>query len=149
MPRGRKPRHESEKLAENPTMQFKEYPSTPYDGPAPDLPELQGGWSQETLYYWGALSTMPQCVDWRAGDWEFAFMTCLIHQRIVSNPRTSVTWFTELRARESRMGVTLESRVTMRIRYVDPVTGKNEMDPEYKEPETNVTQMDKFRELYG
>lgn len=89
-------------------------PDVPYRGKRPKLPDEI---PVETLEWWISLTTMPHCALWTRSDWQYAVMTASIHAAVVKGDLARAA---ELRIREMQMGVTLDSRRALRIRYVEP-----------------------------
>lgn len=82
---------------------------------------------------------MPHAALWTDTDWEFAFHTATIAAAMHEAPPDKVTTAaTELRQREAILGLTHESRMKLRIRYVDAALDA--------EPE-QVTRLDDYRDL--
>lgn len=94
-------------------------------------------WPAATIQWWDTLSSMPHCVLWTDGDWQFALDTALVAAAFHNG---DVRVATELRRRESAMGTTREARRDLRIRYVDVL-------PETKADTASVTVMDTYRQM--
>ena len=136
-------------------LEFDDYPNVPFDGPA--LPPRfmhfgleikQVGWPPATKRWWETIRTMPHAKAWTPTDWEFAFSTAEGHARY-SEGKGSLT---ELRARERRMGTTMEARKDLRIRYVAPSEATKREEVEAAPTAAgvaSVTKMDDFRAMYG
>lgn len=92
-----------------------EVADVPFPGPAP---AASGKWLKATKDWWGTVVTMPHCVLWSAADWEFAKETGGIKDLMARQPSTTLA--AELRTRSAILGMTYESRLKLRIRYVDP-----------------------------
>ncbi len=138
---GRNPKPEDQRRNRNkPTHEWTIVPNVPYDGP--DLPESRPDgrrWPEWTQRWWAAVSSMPHAALWTATDWEFAYHTATIAAAMHEAPPDKVTTAaTELRQREAILGLTAESRMKLRIRYVDPAPDA--------EPE-QVTRLDDYRNL--
>jgi hypothetical protein len=129
---GRKPKPDGMKRNRMPPVHdWTEVPHRPYDGPRPALPTTRGRVSKirgaadefevvrlrpETRRWWNVISRMPHCVLWADADWQFALETALVYDRFwCGEPGTAG----ELRQRAQRLGVTLDARRDLRIRYVD------------------------------
>jgi len=135
-------------------LEFDEYPDVPFEGPK--LPRRHsyfhgvrrdGVWPAATLRWWEAIRTMPHAKVWTATDWEFAFLTAEGHARYTEGGGS----MTEIRARERRMGTTVDARKDMRIRYVAPseATKREEVEVAPTAAGASVTKMDDFRQMYG
>ena len=83
----------------------------------PRLPYRRPAWPASTRRWWDVVSTMPHCHLWSVSDWRFAVSTALIADMVFCGDRMAAG---ELRQREKIMGVTLDSRRDLRIRYVKP-----------------------------
>ena len=122
---------------------WTEIPDRPYRGPVPALPQRVPGfecaWPRRTRSVWAAWSRMPHCVLWSPADWQFALDTitvaALFHE--TAEPKYAA----ELRAREKVMGTTLDSRQSLRIRYVAP-----EVKPKVK-VQDNVSYIERYTKL--
>lgn len=71
--------------------------------------------------WWATVRAMPHCVLWRKSDWLFALATALIADL---SARGVTSAGAELRQRERVLGMTLDARRDLRIRYVDPAESK-------------------------
>ena len=80
---------------------------------------------------------MPHCSLWSRADWQFALDTAEVHARFVAGAGA-----TELRIREKLLGVTLDARRDLRIRYVQAAEGVGDV-----EAPANVLNLDDFRDL--
>lgn len=150
---GRKPKVDRSQVRHRnaATHDWSEVPNTPYDGDVPSLPvrmvrvqDATGGWSTKrgtwpaaTRRWWETVSRMPHCRLWMPSDWQFAVDSAEVHARWVEG----LTPAAEVRIREKLLGVTLDARRDLRIRYVDPPTPA--ADP------AEVVQLDTYRDLYG
>lgn len=101
-----------------PTHEWNDVPDVPYAG-GPNLPRREGGWPAATKRWWTVVSAMPHCVLWTDADWQFALDTAEVHRRFSLGESGG----TELRIREKLLGVTLDSRRDLRIRYVQAAEG--------------------------
>lgn len=92
-------------------------PDRPYDGPVPNVP-----WTYEDPFlaqWWEKLTRMPHCILWNESDWQYAVDTALLKRRFYEPEKElNAALLTELRRREEAMGMTLDSRQKLRIRYV-------------------------------
>jgi hypothetical protein len=116
---GRKPKPDGQKRNRvKPTFEWAEVPDVPFSG-GPNLPAKWEGrpWPTRTKAWWAAVRTMPHCVLWTATDWQHAIDTAHIHAKFADG---DVRVAAELGRREKLLGVTLDSRRDLRIRYVDP-----------------------------
>lgn len=72
--------------------------------------------TSEAIAWWDTVSRMPHCVLWKDSDWLFAKATMLLVDDLW---RGNSKIASEIRQREAKMGVTLESRNALRIKYVE------------------------------
>ena len=131
---GRKPKPDGLKRNRHPaTHEWTLVPDAPFEG-APPLPAIGG---KATKQWWAVVSTMPHCSLWSASDWQFAIDTARVHAQFVrGKPGTA----TELRNREKLMGVTMDARRDLRIRYVPA-----EPEATEAEEERDVISLDDYR----
>jgi hypothetical protein len=102
-----------------PVKPWTEVPNVPYEpGRSHELPGCSAVWCEPTKAWWDSIRTMPHVVAWSESDWQFAYTTALLHQAVWTGDDPGKVG--ELRMRERLMGCTAESRVTLRIRYIDP-----------------------------
>jgi hypothetical protein len=75
-------------------------------------------WPAATRKWWAAVSSMPHCVLWTETDWRYAIETAYAHAEFVAE----VDWKAEaaLFRREKLLGLTLDARRDLRIRYIEP-----------------------------
>jgi hypothetical protein len=110
-----------------PTHDWTTVPNKPYTGPRPELPltrqvMVKNGEveivpiEERTRQWWQVISSMPHCILWTDSDWVFALDTAMVHASAVYG---SVTASSELRQRERILGVTMDARRDLRIKYVD------------------------------
>ena len=110
-----------------PTHDWTTVPNKPYNGPRPELPltrqvMVKNGEveivpiEERTRQWWQVISSMPHCILWTDSDWVFALDTAMVHASAVYG---SVTASSELRQRERILGVTMDARRDLRIKYVD------------------------------
>lgn len=102
-----------------------------------------------TRRWWAAISTMPHCVLWGAGEWAFAEMTAVLHAKAI----TSGQGGKEVRDRERVMGTTDDARRALRIRYKTPGTEPQPVlaateDEEREEPPAPID-LDERRRMLG
>lgn len=123
---------------------WKEVPNVKYEGESPDLPERFSGrpYPPATLRWWGVIRRMPHCVLWEDSDWEFALGVAELHASINERDISrSASLIANYRTAENKLGITLSSRLSLRIKYVDAVS---------KEPlPDNVAKLYDYTELYG
>lgn len=117
---GRKPREDGQvRHRVPPRHEWTEVEDRPFAGPFPvKLPRRPYGWKwpEATKRWWDTIRHMPHCVLWTKADWQFAVDTAEIHARWVETGKGA----TELRIRETRMGITMDARRDLRIRYIPP-----------------------------
>lgn len=99
-----------------PTFEWNEFPDVPFVG-APPLGVMANGgeWPDCVRDWWEAISTMPHCAMWERSDWSFAHLTAPV---VLATATGSANAASELRQRERIMGVTVDGRMYLRIRYV-------------------------------
>jgi len=112
-------------------------PDAPFVG-GPALGYRRPAWPAATRRWWSVVSTMPHCSLWSRADWQFALDTAEVHARFVAGGGA-----TELRIREKLLGVTLDARRDLRIRYVQAAEG---VAGDAEAP-ANVLNLDDFRDL--
>ncbi len=98
---------------------------TPYvEGEKRQLPKLpyREKWHPLVTRWWEQVRIMPHCVLWTETDWIFAEETAYMKQDYLSYEEKKTTAATEIRRREDMMGVTLEARRKLRIRYASADT---------------------------
>lgn len=134
--RGAKPKDDDKKVTRHaPTHDWTQVPDKPFKGKRPALPtvrtvvarngdEKSVKLSSLTKSWWQSISTMPHCVLWSSSDWQFAIATALVADAAFTG---SVPAASELRQREKIMGVTVDARRDLRIRYVELL--KSEAEP--------------------
>lgn len=100
---------------------------TPYTGPYPSCP-----WGRDDPYlskWWDTVKTMPHCVLWTESDWQYAIDTALMKARFYDGEKEpNAAVLTELRRREEAMGMTYDSRLKLRIRYVPVPEDERKME---------------------
>lgn len=136
---GRKPKPEGQKRNRvKPVHDWTEVVDVPFTG-APRLPKARPdgrSWPKWTRDWWAAVSTMPHCRIWSAGDWRFAIETAaVVAEMHEGNPRLAG----EVRNREKVLGTTVDFRRDLRIRYVPELA-------EEPGPTGNVTEIDGYRD---
>lgn len=124
---GRKPKPAEERRNRTPAQHdWTEVENVPYEGEVPLLPQRWGidpeegvkvrlQWPARTRQWWRVISSMPHCVLWTEADWHFALDVAEVHARFIEGSNG-----TELRIREKLLGVTMDARRDLRIKYVEP-----------------------------
>ena len=74
-------------------------------------------WHRRVVAKWAAWRAMPQAAMWGEAEWEHARDSIEVAQRFYLGDTRAAT---ELRSREKVMGTTLDARLGLRMRYVDP-----------------------------
>lgn len=106
--------------------EWQDVPDAPYTGPGSerDLPEIPGlPWYETTMAWWITVRRMPHCRLWTESDWNFATMCAVIVNQAwgeLYGGALPVNLLSELRQREALLGMTMEQRRKLGIRYVDP-----------------------------
>lgn len=106
--------------------EWTDVPDAPYTGPGSDrdLPDIPGlPWYETTIGWWMTVRRMPHCRLWTESDWHFAITTALIVNQMYGElygGALPVNLVSEIRQRESLLGITMEQRRKLGIRYVDP-----------------------------
>lgn len=96
-------------------------------------------WPEATLDWWEDVRTMPHAALWTKAEWRTARSAAEAHARFVEGWQGCAAGG-ELRQREKLLGMTMDSRRDMRIRYVDPPKTSDG-------PRADVIKMDDFRGL--
>jgi hypothetical protein len=150
---GAKPKEDRSQVVHHERVhQFDEIPDIPFEG-GPDLPPRSANsdpaswanagvipgddWPLATQHWWGVIRAMPHCIRWSASDWEFATATAECHARFAEGWKGYTGG--ELRQREKLMGVFLDARRDLRIRYV-PVAETPDLP-------ADVTRLSDYRSL--
>jgi hypothetical protein len=145
---GRKPKPEGQaRTRTKSSIDWVEVPEVPFAGAVPKLPAKRrivlpfGQTKDLTLHpltkaWWEDISRMPHCALWTESDWRFAIATALVADAFHYGHTPSAT---ELARREKVLGVTVDARRDLRIRYVDPQASPPSRD--------NVTSMDDYRDI--
>lgn len=130
--------------------EYVDVPDAPYTGPGSDkdLPEIPGlPWYEPTIGWWNIVRRMPHCRLWTESDWLFAIDTAVLKNQCwgeLFGGALPTTLVTELRRREDMMGVTMEARRKLGLRYVDPALFPDEVPaPAKSEPTGNVKDISK------
>lgn len=141
---GAKPKPDGQRRTRHPlTQDWTIVADRPYEG-GPALPERVGGWPAATTRWWAAVSRMPHCELWTEADWAFALDTAEVHARFALGE----TQGTELRIREKLLGVTLDARRDLRIRYVAaPAAEAAPAEAASAGASADVLNLDDFRDL--
>lgn len=112
---GRKPKPEDQRRNQNkPTHEWIDVQDVPFTGPVPNPGRLP----VRTKQWWAVVSSLPHCVLWDAGDWQYAIDTAHVHAEWVRDKRASFA--AELRIREKQLGLTDDQLRDLRIRYIAP-----------------------------
>jgi hypothetical protein len=114
---GRKPKEEGRRVNRTaPSHEWTEVEDRPFaKSRRPVKPPM--GIPPATRAWWDRVTTLPHCVLWTQGDWQFALDTARVHAAFVLGDYGRAP---ELRLREKQMGTTLDARRDLRIRYVEP-----------------------------
>lgn len=150
---GAKPKPQGTTRHRNPVAEWTEVEDVPFtDGP--DLPGRESqfsvadagreyglgiSWPESTTRWWSVVSRMPHAKLWSKADWEFAIATAEVHARTMEAWRGYTG--TELRNREKVLGVFMDARRDLRIRYVEPKPATDNDLP------AGVTSIASFRNL--
>ncbi len=113
------------KLGHSATADWTEVVDEPFlEGAKRELPKLPSRrrWNDHVVRWWENVRIMPHCALWTETDWMFAIETAIEkHEYYAADPdERKTTQATEIRRREDMLGVSLEARRKLRIRYVDP-----------------------------
>jgi len=106
--------------------EWQDVPDAPYTGPGSerDLPDIPGlPWYETTVAWWNIVRTMPHCRLWTAADWIFATETAVLKNQIwgeLFGGALPANLLSEERQRLALLGMTMEQRRKLGIRYVDP-----------------------------
>lgn len=106
--------------------EWMDVPDAPYTGPGSerDLPDIPGlPWYETTLAWWNIVRRMPHCRLWTEADWIFCIEVCVLKNQIwgeVFGGALPANLLSEERQRIALLGVTMEQRRKLGIRYVDP-----------------------------
>ncbi len=77
------------------------------------------GWHPSTREWWDAVRVLPHTRLWQDTDWRFALDTALI-KNLFYNGQARSGEMVEMRRREDLMGLSVEARRKLRLRYVAP-----------------------------
>lgn len=112
--------------------EWVDVPDAPYTGPGSDrdLPDIPGlPWYEVTLAWWNVVRRMPHCRLWTEADWLFAIETAVLKNEIWGERFGGAApngMLTEERHRLALIGMTMEQRRKLGIRYVDPAAFPDE-----------------------
>jgi hypothetical protein len=112
-------------------LAWTDVPDVPFED-GPPLPPLGGRkrWHPLVQQWWVIVSRMPHCVLWRAEDWhkalELAYDKDLYWRN--GNDRTT-SQATEIRRKEDQLGIGMDARTKLRIRYVTPKSDEQQAAP--------------------
>jgi hypothetical protein len=115
-----------------------EVPNVPYAGPVPI--KAQRSDHPNAKQWLKVVSTVPHAKLWRDDDWAYIAETLRIKDAF---EKGNLKLEQALRSRYSKLGLTYEDRLKLRIRYVDPVP-EEDATAEQKKPGT-VTPIDTRR----
>lgn len=109
-------------------VSWTEVPDVPFED-GPPLPPLGRNrkWHQLVEKWWSIVSRMPHCVLWRDEDWQKALELAYdkdLYWKSGSDRTTSQA--TEIRRKEDQLGIGLEARTKLRIKYVKPAEGDDQ-----------------------
>lgn len=129
---------------------FVDVPDLPYVGPGSerDLPEIPGlPWYAQVEAWWAIVRKMPHVRLWTESDWLFAIETAVYKNQVYGElfgGAMPVTLATEIRRREDILGMTMEARRKLGIRYADPALFPDELAAQTPTPAaTNVKDISK------
>ena len=127
------------------SAEWVDVPDEPFQGCPLELPQSRTIVTRDgqesvqllpvTREWWAVVSTMPHCVLWTDGDWQFALMSAFTADAAFCGIASAST---ELRNREKVLGTTVEFRRQLKIRYVEVEKPKAASD---------VTNIDDYRAL--
>lgn len=117
-------------------LEFTDVPDLAYTGPGSDrdLPDIPGlPWYEPTIGWWEVVRRMPHARLWTEADWLFAIETGIFKNQIYGElfgGALPTSLATEIRRREDMMGMTMEARRKLGIRYIDPGVMPDEVPAE-------------------
>lgn len=106
--------------------EWQDVPDAPYTGPGSDrdLPEIPGlPWYETTVAWWNVVRRMPHVRLWTEADWLFCIETAVLKNQIwgeIFGGALPANLLSEERQRLAMIGMTMEQRRKLGIRYVDP-----------------------------
>jgi hypothetical protein len=124
-------------------------PDLPYTGPGSerDLPEIPGlPWYPQTEAWWQVVRRMPHCRLWTESDWLAAIECGVLKNQVwgeLFGGALPTSLVTEIRRREDVLGLTMEARRKLGIRYADPGLFPDEEQLEPAAPAANVKDITK------
>lgn len=151
---GAKPKEDRSQIVHRARVhEFTEVANVPFSDPPGLLPRAAQGqtawadagvipgddWPPATRHWWGVISRMPHCILWSEADWAFAQATAECHARFAEGWKGYTG--SELRQREKLLGVFLDARRDLRIKYVDPPKETPDQLP------ADVKRLDDYRSL--
>lgn len=135
----------------NPKAEWSEVVDEPYrKGSRRSLPRrmhlvdselVEQGWSEQTLTWWKTVRNMPHASLWSETDWLFASDTAVLKELFYTGVAKSGE-MTEMRRREDLMGLSVEARRKLRIRY----TRAKAVEPAAKTGTASVTSLPAWRD---
>jgi hypothetical protein len=128
---GRKPSDTGQTRDRNPRAHdWTDVVDVPYAGPSPELPAHH--WMPQTLEWYETVRALPHAILWNPGDWLFIHSTAHVVDGFYREPAFDSEsgrkisdggpkdYAVELRQREKIIGLTVDARRDLRIRYTDP-----------------------------
>jgi len=106
--------------------EWTDVPDAPYTGPGSDrdLPDIPGlPWYETTVAWWQIVRQMPHCRLWTEADWIYAIEVAVLKNQIwgeLFGGALPANLLSEERQRLALLGLTMEQRRKLGIRYVDP-----------------------------
>jgi hypothetical protein len=104
-------------------LSWTEVPDVPFTG-GPDLPPLGRNkkWHPLVVKWWAIVTAMPHCTLWRDEDWqdllELAYDKDFYWK---CGDKRTTSQSTEIRRKSDGLGIGLQARQKLRIKYVKPV----------------------------
>lgn len=129
--------------------EYVDVPDSPYAGPGSqrDLPDIQGlPWYEPTIGWWQIVRAMPHCRLWTESDWLFAIETAVLKNQLwgeMFGGAIPSALLTEIRHRENMLGLSMEARRKLGVRYVDPAAFPDEQPAVEAKPAGNVKDISK------
>lgn len=113
---GRQPKPDGQKTNRGPVQHtYLNIPNVPYVPTKDEAKCPVVNAPAETRRWWKMVSTLPHCLHWEEGEWEYARATAVIHAAFMGGRPTLAK---ELRDRERAIGTTEDARRALRIRYI-------------------------------